>query len=129
MVVRGWSVVAAATGFVFASVVLLGTADAAGQAREKAASAAVASAVGGEASGQIVKYQGVWVEGPGFDITYGAPYEACARRCLANARCKMIEYYRPERKCNLYTSVRPRLRGGASIVGMRQAAGASGATK
>ena len=62
----------------------------------------------------------VWVEGPGFDISYGGTYDGCASRCLANARCVMIEYYRPEKKCNLYDSVRPTLRGGSSDVAVRR---------
>lgn len=43
----------------------------------------------------------VWIEGPGFDIKYGQPYKVCAERCLAHPNCVMIEYYRPELKCNL----------------------------
>jgi hypothetical protein len=31
----------------------------------------------------------------------------------------MIEYYRPERKCNLYSSLRPLKSGGSSFVGIR----------
>lgn len=62
----------------------------------------------------------VWVEGPGYDITYGGAYEACAGRCLANAQCVMIEYYRPEKKCNLYDTERPTLRGGSSDVAVRR---------
>lgn len=54
------------------------------------------------------KLAGVWVDGPGYDVTYGKTYEACAARCLAAERCVMIEFYRPERKCNLYAEVRPR---------------------
>lgn len=54
------------------------------------------------------KLAGVWVDGPGYDITYGKTYETCAARCLAAERCVMIEFYRPERKCNLYAEVRPR---------------------
>lgn len=69
---------------------------------------------------RIERIAGVWIEGPGFDITYGKDYDACAKRCLANARCAMIEYYRPERKCNLYDSVRPHKPGGSSIVGIRR---------
>ncbi|MDX2158570.1 MAG: PAN domain-containing protein [Hyphomicrobiaceae bacterium] len=63
---------------------------------------------------------GVWVEGPGYDITYGGSYDGCARRCLASTKCVMIEFYRPERKCNLYDRERPRLKGGASVVGLRR---------
>lgn len=73
-------------------------------------------------AGTIEKLTGVWVEGPGFDIKYGADYDACAARCLGNARCVMIEYYRPEKKCNLYDTVRPRLKGGSSFVGIRKPA-------
>ena len=62
----------------------------------------------------------VWVEGPGFDITYGGTYAVCTSRCLASAQCVMIEYYRPEKKCNLYDAVRPTLRGGSSDVAIRR---------
>ena len=67
------------------------------------------------------KVSGVWIEGPGFDITYGGTYDGCASRCLTDAACLMIEYYRPEKKCNLYKDVRPQLPGGASDVGIRVA--------
>ena len=66
------------------------------------------------------KTPGVWVEGPGYQITYGRTYELCAQQCLAANRCRMIEFYRPEKKCNLYDSVRPQLKGGDSTVGIRQ---------
>ena len=66
------------------------------------------------------KFSGVWVEGPGFDITYGKAYDVCAQRCLANATCKMIEYYRPQKKCNMYAAERPRLKGGSSEVAIRR---------
>jgi hypothetical protein len=81
------------------------------------ASPAAASSVAGPSMERLT---GVWVEGPGFEITYGGTYESCAARCLANAKCAMIEFYRPERKCNLYDKVRPRLAGGSSIVGIRR---------
>ncbi len=66
------------------------------------------------------KLSGVWIEGPGFEITYGANYATCSQRCLANAKCAMIEYYRPEKKCNLYDAVRPQLKGGSSDVAIRR---------
>lgn len=72
------------------------------------------------AKGSIEKATGVWVEGPGFDITYGKTYEDCAQRCLANSKCAMIEFYRPEKKCNLYDTMRPRKPGGSSVVGIRR---------
>lgn len=65
------------------------------------------------------RFAGVWVEGPGFDITYGGNYDACAARCLATAKCAMIEYYRPEKKCNMYDAMRPRLKGGSSDVAIK----------
>ena len=69
--------------------------------------------------GTIERLTGVWVEGPGFDVKYGDSYERCAERCIAHQKCVMIEYYRPERKCNLYSSMRPRLKGGSSFVGIK----------
>jgi PAN domain len=68
----------------------------------------------------IEKLAGVWIEGPGYDISYGGSYDACAQRCLGTPHCAMIEYYRPEKKCNLYSAVRPRKPGGASDVGIRR---------
>ena len=66
------------------------------------------------------KLKGVWVDGPGFDIKYGVAYDACSARCLATPSCAMIEYYRPQKKCNMYNTVRPRLPGGASDVAIRK---------
>ena len=66
------------------------------------------------------RFAGVWVEGGGFDIKYGGDYEACATRCLATAKCVMIEYYRPEKKCNMYDTERPRLKGGSSDVALKK---------
>lgn len=70
--------------------------------------------------GTIEKLSGVWVEGPGFNITYGKTYEVCAQLCLDTQKCVMIEYYRPEKKCNLYDTLRPRKQGGSSHVGIRR---------
>ncbi len=73
-----------------------------------------------QATALIEPLNGVWIEGPGYDITYGRPYEVCAQRCLATQKCVMIEYYRPEKKCNLYDAIRPRKTGGSSVVGIRK---------
>ena len=67
----------------------------------------------------ILKVPGVWVEGPGFEVTYGSTYEGCAQRCLTTPKCLMLEFYRPERKCNLYDTIRARIKGGSSDVGIR----------
>jgi hypothetical protein len=85
-----------------------------------AASSAIAQPVEKSAATGIEKLSGFWVEGPGFDIKYGASYEVCSQRCLDLPKCVMIEYYRPEKKCNMYDTVRPRLTGGASIVGIKR---------
>lgn len=76
-------------------------------------------AAAAKAGPRMERQSGVWVEGPGFNITYGGTYESCAQKCLANPKCLMIEYYRPEKKCNLYDALRPRLKGGSSDVGIK----------
>lgn len=65
------------------------------------------------------RLSGVWVDGPGYDIKYGADYDTCAKRCAAEAKCQMIEYYRPEKKCNMYDAHRPTLKGGSSNVAIK----------
>jgi PAN domain len=80
----------------------------------------VAQSAGKPARATLQALTGVWVEGGGYDITYGGTYETCAQRCVGTTRCVMIEYYRPEKKCNLYDRERPRKQGGSSIVGIRQ---------
>jgi hypothetical protein len=69
---------------------------------------------------RMERLSGVWVEGPGFNITYGGDYEACAQKCLGTPQCVMIEYYRPEKKCNMYDKLRPRVKGGSSDVALRK---------
>jgi hypothetical protein len=67
----------------------------------------------------MVKTTGVWVEGPGYDIKYGGTYEQCSERCLTTSACMMIEYYKPEKKCNMYNTERALKTGGDSIVGTK----------
>jgi hypothetical protein len=80
----------------------------------------VAPPAAGPAPVRIVKFSGVWIEGPGAVVTYGGAYADCAARCVADTGCQMLEYYRPEKKCNLYREMRPRLKGGSSDVGIKQ---------
>ncbi len=80
----------------------------------------VAPPAAGSAPVRIVKLSGVWIEGPGATVTYGISYADCAGRCVGDTGCKMLEYYRPEKKCNLYRELRPRLKGGSSDVGIKQ---------
>ena len=81
---------------------------------------ALALPVAAKSTGTIEPVPGVWVEGRGYDVTYGGTYDSCAARCLAAAKCVMIEFYRPEKKCNLYDQMRPHKTGGASKVGIRR---------
>ena len=67
----------------------------------------------------MTRLPGVWVEGPGYDIKYGATYDTCAARCLAASKCVMIEYYRPEKKCNMYDARRTAKAGGSSDVAVK----------
>ncbi len=83
-------------------------------------SASSAGAAAAAARGTMERVRGVWVEGPGFDIKYGIDYDGCARRCLQTKSCVMIEYYRPEKKCNMYDAPRPRIKGGSSDVAIRK---------
>jgi hypothetical protein len=69
---------------------------------------------------RMERFSGVWIDGPGYDIVYGGPYDVCAARCLATTACAMIEYYRPEKKCNMYKAPRPRLQGGSSDVAIKR---------
>jgi PAN-like domain len=75
-----------------------------------------------EAKPTMEQTTGMWVEGPGFDIKYGGNYDECAQRCLSTSSCVMIEYYRPEKKCNMYNTIRPLKTGGSSIVGTKKLA-------
>ncbi len=81
---------------------------------------APAKAATAKAGPTMERQSGLWVEGPGFNITYGGTYDACAAKCLATAKCVMIEYYRPEKKCNMYDAERPRLKGGSSDVALKR---------
>jgi hypothetical protein len=72
------------------------------------------------AAPRMERLAGVWIDGPGYDIVYGGTYDACAARCLATSACAMIEYYRPEKKCNMYMSARTRLNGGSSDVALKR---------
>jgi hypothetical protein len=99
---------------IFAGAVVLALSAAVAQAPTVAAPAA------GPAPVRILKSSGVWIEGPGATVIYGGTYADCAGRCVADTGCQMLEYYRPEKKCNLYREMRPRLKGGSSDVGIKQ---------
>ena len=102
-----------------AVVVLCSSKIAVGQTAPAGAAPSVPSALSPPTQ-RINKQEGVWIEGPGYDITYGASYEACVQRCLDAPTCVQLEYYRPQKKCNMYASTRPILKGGDSFVGLKQ---------
>ena len=90
-----------------------------GTALAMALTAAAIAILNGRAMAQPAP-PGVWIEVVGFAFKNGGTFDACAQRCLTNGRCVMIEYYRPEKKCNLYDMVRPRKTGGSSDVGIKR---------
>jgi hypothetical protein len=75
-----------------------------------AATAATAQPATGVSMKKLANH---YVEGPGY-VTffhqqtkgYGGTYGECEKNCLADARCKMIEFYKPLRKCHLYDHVK-----------------------
>lgn len=116
--VARWTGVAAVTG-----LLVLATGGSETRGAQQVAGAAQTDGAGLPAvspTGAIVKLSGAWVGGQGFAVIFGGSYEACAARCLDTPSCMMLEFYRPERRCNLYDSLKPRMTGGASIVGIRQ---------
>lgn len=77
----------------------------------------------------IEKLASHYVEGPGYVTHWGGTYDQCDRRCVADQRCVMIEFYKPQKKCHLYDHTRFSGRSDAADVGMkrqRQAAAAAG---
>lgn len=43
-----------------------------------------------------------YVEGEGYETIAGSSFEDCSSRCLRDERCRMLEFYRPKEKCNLF---------------------------
>ena len=59
-------------------------------------------------TGDFRKLTRHYVEGEGYDTTLESSYDACSRRCLNEDRCRMFEFYKPKRKCNLFDHTRAR---------------------
>lgn len=79
-----------------------------------APTAAAAPTVAPAGAGAVMKkLADHYVEGAGY-VTffhqktkgYGGTYAECETSCLADARCTMIEFYKPLRKCHLYNHVK-----------------------
>lgn len=49
-----------------------------------------------------------FVEGAGYETIGGSSFEDCSRRCQNDARCRMLEFYKPKQKCNLFDHQRAR---------------------
>lgn len=47
-----------------------------------------------------------YVEGEGYDTTDGSSFDECSKRCLNDGRCRMMEFYKPKKKCNLFDHTR-----------------------
>lgn len=55
---------------------------------------------------RVRKLERKYVEGEGYDTTRESSFEECAERCLHDGRCKMMEFYAPAGKCNLFAHTR-----------------------
>jgi hypothetical protein len=54
------------------------------------------------AEATIQRYANRFVEGEGYRTFYGSSYGSCAQSCLADGNCRMMEFHKPDAKCNLY---------------------------
>ena len=76
---------------------------------------------------RIERLSGHYVEGPGYvtyfhqqTAGYAGTYPECERNCLADARCRMIEFYKPLRKCHLYDHTRHSGKAPSADVGLKR---------
>lgn len=47
-----------------------------------------------------------YVKGEGYDTTLNSSWAECSARCLNDGRCRMLEFYKPKQKCNLFDHTR-----------------------
>lgn len=75
------------------------------------------------AQGATIEYhENTYVAGEGYDTLRGITYGNCASQCLADNSCAMIEFYRPENKCNLFRHSRTAGWSRDAVVGIKRAA-------
>ncbi len=60
-----------------------------------------------------------YVQGKGYRTHHKTGWDACARLCQDDSRCKMIELYKPLVECNLYEHTRVDGRAGTADVGIK----------
>ena len=60
----------------------------------------------------LEKIPNKWIEGEGYKTTLNGTVEDCNKLCAADANCKIMEFYHPENKCNLYNDAKLTLNDG-----------------
>ena len=63
-----------------------------------------ASAQGFNSSGNVTmeRQANTYVKGEGYDTLYGYSLAACEAQCRSDTGCAMVEFYKPDNKCNLF---------------------------
>lgn len=68
--------------------------------------AGTAESVAQTAPAVRMEFRANWsTKGDGYATTTGTTYGECEARCLADARCQSLEFFKPKRQCNLYADV------------------------
>ena len=65
-----------------------------------------------ESADILEKMPNKWIEGEGYKTTLNGTVEDCNKLCAADANCKIMEFYHPENKCNLYNDAKLTLNDG-----------------
>ena len=68
----------------------------------------------------LILYANRYVDGEGYETTLNSSYDQCAERCVADSRCRMIEFYGPDRKCNLFNHSKMAGESKVASVGMKR---------
>lgn len=61
-----------------------------------------------EAPSSLRKLERRFVEGEGYETIGDSSFEDCSMRCQKDGRCRMLEFYKPKQKCNLFDHQRAR---------------------
>lgn len=71
---------------------------------------------------RIEKWADHFVDGDGYDKRVATAYADCESRCLSDARCLMMEFYRPTKMCNLFAKTSTAKAATSADVGMKRSA-------